>query len=203
MLPVTRAAADKLIFDCANIAYIASLFDRKALDRPVERLGLSVRQVFGHLALHLEWEADALPRLQAGEPGEGGPVEWDALNAEFARKTKDTPLLELLETISRGRDRLIAGLLKLDQAALDRKVAGETTLADIVESWLTHIEEHALDLLDVEPALRRDPLVLDWILYADFPDRPDLNERLDRLFEEVREWAESEPDDDEEDDDDT
>lgn len=203
MLPATRAAADKLIFDCANIAYIASLFDRKALERPVERLGWSVRQVFGHIALQLDWAADAVPKLLAADPNERGAVDWDALNAEFARKAEGMSLVEILETMARGRDRLIAQLLALSEADLNRKVLGETTLVDIIESWLPHMEEHALDLLDAEPALRRDPMVLGWILYADFPGRPDLNERVDQLYEEVREWAESESDEAEEDDDDS
>ncbi|MCK9519421.1 MAG: DinB family protein [Dehalococcoidia bacterium] len=189
MLPEMRAAADKLIFDCANTEYVATTIGPRALDRPIERLGWSVRQLIGHLALSLETCADKLPKLSTAAPSELESFDRDEANAEMAAKTAKTPLPDLLETMARGRDRCIAAFADLDEQALARKVAGETTLGDVIRSWLPHFEEHALDFLDAEPKLRRDILVLNWVLYADYGDRPDLIERQRELMAEVRQWA--------------
>jgi hypothetical protein len=197
MLPEMRAAADRLIFDCATTHYVATTIGKRALDRRIERLGWTVRQLVGHLALSLEAYADALPRLTGGEASPE-PFDWDAANAEMAVTTAKTPLPELLETLARGRDRCIDGFLALGETALAKPMAGGTTVGEVVRSWLPHFEEHALDFADAEPKLRRDPMVLNWILYADYAGRPDLLDRQGALMTEVREWLRDEDDEDEE-----
>lgn len=199
MLPEMRAAADKLIFDCANTEYVATTIGPRALDKPVERLGWTVRQLIGHLALSLEAYADNLPKLTGAEVSQPGTFDWDAANAEMATKTAKTPLPDLLETLTRGRDRCIAGFAVLDAAALARPVAGDTTLGDVIDSWLPHFEEHALDFLDAVPKLRRDVMVLNWVMYADYAGRPDLIERQQELMGEVREWLDEDEDEQEND----
>lgn len=82
----------------------------------------------------------------------------------------------------------------MDQQSLSREVREGVSGADVVESCLGHFEEHGLDLADAEPALRRDPMILNWLLYADFQGQPELLERQERLAADVREWLQSEAD---------
>lgn len=193
MQPELRAAADKLIFDVATAKYVASILGKRVLDRRIESLDWTARQLIGHLALSLEAYAGALERVASGEGGLARS-DWDAANAEMAAKTEKARLPDLLETMSNARDHAIGALSRMDQQSLSREVREGVSGADVVESCLGHFEEHGLDLADAEPALRRDPMMLNWLLYADFQGQPELLERQERLAADVREWLQSEAD---------
>jgi len=193
MLPEMRAAADKLIFDVATTKYVASIIGKRALDRRIDSLGWTVRQLLGHLAFSLETYADQVAALAAGDDS-AARIDWDAANAEAAEATAKRRLPELLDTMSGARDRCIAEFSRLDEQALERQVRDGMTIRQIVNGCMGHFEEHALDLTDAEPRLRQDPMVLNWILYADFERHPRLKARQEQLVAEVREWLKSEDD---------
>ena len=51
------------------------------------------------------------------------------------------------------------------------------------------------DIIDALPKLKRDAMVLNWVLYADFAAQPGPLERQKKLANEVREWLRAEEED--------
>jgi hypothetical protein len=191
-----RAASDRLIFDVATVKYLVSAMRKNDFERRCKALDWTVRQTIGHLALSLETAAAALPELLAADPGaDNAPPDWDALNADMARETATMPIGDIMETLARARDASIAAFLPLSEADLARPVTASVTVGDIIESWGSHFDLHAIDLVDAIPRLRFDPLLLNWVLYADYSRNPDLLARQQRLLADVREHYAEEEDD--------
>ncbi|MGE5595470.1 MAG: DinB family protein [Hyphomicrobiales bacterium] len=188
MLPEGRAAADKVIYDAANLRYIAENAGKKGLEKRAPATGWTVRQTIGHLAFALHSYADSLPVLTGVEPGNPGGFDVAAFNAETAARTEKMPLPRILEELADGRDRCIDAFLALAEGDLDRPAGGAQTVRDLLRIWQCHFETHALDLLDAMPVFEQDPMVLNWVLHADFSAQPGLLERRQQLAARVREW---------------
>lgn len=186
MTPETRAAADRLILDVANVKYLAMTLGKGDLDRRCEATGWTMRQTIGHLAASLQVYGEALPRMAGGHEAAEERFDWDALNAETARRTAATPLPELLEALSGGRDGTIEALLALSEADLARPVTADVPLRAVIAAWMTHLSEHAIDFADTLPAARFDPMLLNWVLHADYSKSAARLERQQKLMAEVR-----------------
>lgn len=199
MLPEMRAAADKLVLDVANLRYIVSLLDRKDAARRTPG-GWPVHQVLGHIALSLGANAGAVDDLLKADSAAAVPGNGQGPNVERAVEAANMPLQQVMALLAVNRDRCIERYGRLREDELSRPVVGDSTLLQVMHSWLAHIEEHALDLADGLPQLRLDPMVLNWLLWADFAARPHLFARQQKLAQEARDrYGNRLPDPDEED----
>lgn len=197
MTPAVRAAADRFILDAANLKYLASCIPKGGMDRSVEALGWTVRQVIGHLVASQERYGQTIALLLADDPpAPGRGVE--EFNAQVAEQTRSTPLPDLLGRLDLATARLLALCERIPSEPSDYKLDG-LCLADALGPWSTHVAEHGIDLVDALPELRFDPMILNWILYADYSADECRFQRQLRLMADVRERF---GDDDEQEDDD-
>lgn len=196
MLPELHAAADRIVFDVANAKYAGAIAGKRGLERKAPGSEWTVRQALGHLAFALHRYADVIPAFAAGEPAHFDP---ESDNVDDARRSAKLPLPDILDTMAAGRDRLIAVLETLDEAALDRPVRGDLRLRGVVAAFAGHAEHHAIDFADALPRARMDPVILNWVLHADYTGRPALFERQQKLAAEVRAVIAASESDDEDD----
>jgi len=184
--PETRAAADRVILDVANVKYLAMTLGKGDLDRRCEATGWTIRQTIGHLAASLQVYGEALPRMAAAVGAAEEPFDWDVLNAETARRTAATPLPALLDALSRGRDATIEALLALSEQDLAQPVTASVPLRAVIAAWMTHLSDHAIDFADALPLARFDPMLLNWVLHADYSTSAPRLARQQQLMAEVR-----------------
>ncbi|MBI2765359.1 MAG: hypothetical protein HYX53_05520 [Chloroflexi bacterium] len=186
MLPELRAAADKLIFDTANIQHVVKHLPRKAADRTVEATGLTLRETFALISARQEWYARSVDQHLRGKhlaAGDGAGEQEYLLKKR--RQYEKPPLKDALRALSDARDRLIAAFERAgDDAASDDPGSIWSPAALLAQAH--HMEPHALDIAETVPELRGDPLLLNWAFNPDYRDRPDLHERQQRLFAIVR-----------------
>jgi hypothetical protein len=191
MLPEVRALADKLAYDVAMLKYVATGLPKGGLERTVPG-GWTVRQVLAHLAASEVMCVEALDRLLAGEPPVPPDFDPDRINAEAAQRHSEARLPDVLGALADARDAMISRFEQLTAVQLGSPFGRVPSLRTVLVAWSGHCEEHALDLVDVLPSLRVDPMVLNWVLHADYTDRPERNARQGRLFAEVREQLDRE-----------
>ncbi len=184
MTPELRAILDRFIVDWANVKYIATTLPKGALDAEVPGLEWNVRQLLAHIAGSLEHYADLAAGFVSDEaaPSHLDPEEF---NAETVEAAKRTPLPAILGRADRAINSLFGTLHALPDDAGDR-VFGQHRFGDALQTWSRHCIEHGMDLVDALPHTRDDPMVLNWILYADFDDDPPRFARQQRLLDEVR-----------------
>lgn len=185
MTPELRAILDRFMVDWANVKYIATTLPKGGLEAEVPGLEWNVRQLFAHVAASLERYAE----LAEGFAKDGShPVGFDpeAFNAETAEAAKRTPLPAILGRADRAINGLFETFAALPDDAGDRPYAN-LRFGDELHAWSLHCIEHGMDLADALPHTHDDPMVLNWILYADFDDDPARLARQQRLLEEVRE----------------
>lgn len=186
MVPEVRALADKLIYDVAMVRYMATSLPKGGLER-VAPGGWTMRQLLGHLGDAQARYVDALARFAAGEPPFPSGFDPDHLNRIAAPAFAKARLPALLESLGSTRDALLDLLGPLTPEQLGTPFSHGLTLLEALEGWSGHVEGHALDVIDAVPGLGRDPMVLNWVLYADYSRQPARLARQQRLFEEVRE----------------
>jgi len=186
MLPEVRALADKLIYDVAMVKYIATGLPQGGLERVVPG-GWSVRQVLAHVAASQTMYARALDRFLTGE--EPLPRGWDPdrINAEAAEAYARARLPGVLREFQASREATFSCFEQLTEAHLASPFWRVPSLGAVLTAWSRHCEAHALDLVDALPGARTDPMVLNWILHADYSDSPERTIRQQRVFAEVRE----------------
>jgi len=164
-----QAVADRLQYEHATVQHILALAPDEALGRNVAEHDWSVRQLMAHLAESQVFMAGALTRWVAGEP----PVEegWagpDAMNAENAALHADIDREALSELLRTSFLTLYRAVVALPEERLD-DAFGPSDLRGIVTGNLDHCLSHAPGLVDSLPEVCMDPLVLNWLLYAEFP----------------------------------
>lgn len=189
MLPALRALADRLIWDVANVRSVVERLPRGGLERRPAEGGRTLREIVAHLAAHqqaLAQEALAVAR------GEAAAAADERAKAQLAPAL---PLAESLAVLAAARDTLIATLEPLTAAQLEQTLGNGMTFGQLLEQRSRHLAHHSLDFADALPELRFDPMVLNWVLYADCGDDADLGRRQARLLAEVRERFASEPED--------
>lgn len=189
MEPDARAYADKLIYDVAMVRYMATSLPKGGLERTVPG-GWTVRQLLGHMGDAQSRYVAAISRALAGEKPFGDGFDPEQQNAAAAPGFAKAKLPALLAALVETRDAILGLLEPASQDQLDAPFSHGLTLVGALRRWSGHLEGHALDFIDAAPELRVDPMVLNWLLYADFSAVPAWQERQQKLFEEVREMLE-------------
>lgn len=186
MLPQVRALADKLIYDVAMVRYMAANLPKGGLERKIPG-GWTVRQLIGHLGDAQARYAAALANVLAGEPPFPGGFDPMGQNEIAAPAFARARLPALLESLGATRDALLNMMESFTPEQVNEPFSHGLSLAGALGMWSGHIEGHALDVIDAVPELGRDPMVLNWVLYADYASDPGRQLRQQRLFESVRE----------------
>lgn len=180
-----RATADRLMFDTGNLKYLATQLPKGALERTVSGPGWTVRQVLAHLADAQQGYAEMLEWLQDGprpEPSRFDPVTH---NADIVAKHRETPLPQIISLFDSSIRRLVPAFVVIDESA-SQLGASPHGLPDVLRVWARHAAGHAMEMLDVLPELRDDPMLLNWLLYEDFSEEPEHLASQQRLMEEVQ-----------------
>jgi hypothetical protein len=199
MTPAARAVADRFILDTANVKYVAEYLPRGAGRRVVARTGWTVTQTIGHLALEMTDLAEAINELTAGAEQSPTGVDRAAVDAEHARISAKWSAKELIRRLDAGLVAVTGALAKLDEVPQGSMVGGRT-MDEALDS--THAAAHGLELSEALEEMRFDPMMLNWLLAADFSGKPQLFDRQRKLFEEARAYFRALGEDDDEDDDD-
>ena len=184
MTPELRAILDRFMYEQATVTHIVMSLPSEGAERVVGGTGWTIRQLVAHFAASQEGYAAAIGRWLAGEPVEPEGFDPDRANAETARTNAETPLPELLVRLRTSLRELFAAFHAIPDEGLAEPF-GPSGALEIFHSWGRHYLDHGLDLLDAAPEVRFDPLVLNWILYADFVDEPS-KVRQQQLMKEVR-----------------
>ncbi len=185
MLAEVQALADKLVFDVAMLKHLATNLPRGGLERAVPG-GWTVRQVLAHLAAAQAMCVEASDRFLAGEPPVPPDFDPDRANAEAAPRYSQARLPEVLSGLSATRDAMLSRFEQLTAGQLASPFGRVPNLRTVLAASSRHAEGHALDLVDALPRLRLDPMVLNWVLHADYSGSAERNARQQKLFAEVR-----------------
>lgn len=174
MIPEVRAVADRLTWEGALAAYLASILPGGGPARRIHDLGWTVQQTYAHLARQEQMHADGLERLLRGEPLR--PAGWDhpAWEAETARLGGGLGIPHWLDEASRQRRRLYETFGALDDTRIHDLADSTRLLLDVMRMWSGHYAVHAFDILAVTPELTLDPLLVNWLLGLDTVGNPAL-----------------------------
>lgn len=189
MTPELRAIADRLIYEQATLKHMVALAPEDAMGRPAG--DRTAGETFGHLAAGMSACAAALEHWLAS----GGPLVLGN-GCELATSSTD-PLpgatrLNVTRALGSGLVSLVAALGRVPDAHLEPGADGVNAL-DALRGFGEHATGHAIELIEALPEVRMDPLVLNWVLAADFADAK--SQAWQRsLFEEVQEHLASLPD---------
>ena len=166
MHPEIRAIADRFMYETATLKLITALAPDGGLARPVPGLEWNAGQLLAHLALSLDNYRELVERWLAGADPLAG---WDpdAMNAETAAKYANATREGLRELFGNGIVGLVAALDTIPEGR-ETETLGRGTATETF-AWLGgHALRHAMPLVDALPEVRMDPLVLNWLLYAEF-----------------------------------
>lgn len=194
MTPELRAILDRFIYEQATVTHIVTALPAEGAERVVGETGWTIRQLVAHFAESQEGYAAAIGRWLAGEQVEPAGFDRDRVNAETARTHAETPLPELLVRLRKSLRALFAAF----HAIPDERLAdpfGPSSALESFHTWKRHYLDHGLDLIDAAPEVRFDPLVLNWLLYAEFIDERS-KARQRQLMEDVRAHYAARPGDD-------
>ncbi|MCL4242045.1 MAG: maleylpyruvate isomerase N-terminal domain-containing protein [Dehalococcoidia bacterium] len=184
MTPELRAILDRFMYEQATVTHIVTSMAPGGADRVLDGSGWTVRQLVAHLARAQEGYAAAISRWLAGEQVEGSDFDPDRTNAETAKANAETPLPELLVRLRMSLRALFEAFHGIADERLDGPFGAYGAL-ETFHAWERHYLDHGLDLLDAVPEVRYDPLVLNWILYAEFADERS-KARQQHLMDDVR-----------------
>ncbi len=192
IVPAARAAADRFILDTANVKYIAEYLPKDAIKRIVPANGWTVGQTIGHLALEMNDLAVAIDAAAAGSDQSSAVVEFAVSETEHARASAKWSANELTRRLDAGLIAITTALAKFDPAQSGPSI-GRWPVEDILDS--VHAAAHGLDLADALEEMRFDPMMLNWLLYVDFSDKPELFDRQRQLLDDARAYFQEEEED--------
>lgn len=184
MTPELRAILDRFMYEQATVTHIVTSLPAEGAERVVDGTGWTVRQLVAHFAAAQEGYAAAICRWLAGEQVEPNDFDPDRTNGDTAAASAGTPLPEAIARLRESLRTLSAALDGIADERLDEPFGAYGAL-ETFHAWERHYLDHGLDLLDAAPEVRFDPLVLNWILYAEFADELS-SARQQKLMEEVR-----------------
>lgn len=197
MTPELRAIADRFIYEQATLKHITALAPEEALRRPVGGLEWNVGQLLGHLGSSMGTYAEVVRKWLVGEPALDG-FEPDAMNAETAARFAAASRLDVTRELGTGLVNLFAALSAVPDDRLVEPL-GRGTALETLEAFGEHCLRHAIALVDALPEVRMDPLVLNWLLGAEFED--EASRAWQRaLLAEAQEYIASHPDEEDEED---
>lgn len=198
MDPHLHAAADKLIFDLAMAKYAASIVPKGALRRPLTKGGPTLRDTLVERAALQEGHAAAVRNFFDGKLLDGVDfADEQSYRREKKRLATGTPLKEVFASFARSRDRLRTVYAEVGEEQAGQQW-GEESLADRLLRDAHHLEAWGLEVAEVVPEVRLDPMLLNWALGADLEGDAAGQVRQERLFALVQ--AELDEEDDEIDD---
>jgi hypothetical protein len=189
MLPGLRAAADRVLFDVANLKYAVDVLDGE-LDARCPATGWTVRQTLAHLPDWLAFHASAVERWLANEPLVPEGWEIDAQNAEMVDRHTGTTGAAIVLDLQAARDRLIRVYERVTVARAAEPIPtarGETTVVALAEGATRHTIGHVLDLLEASPRLRSDLFLLNWALWDVVLTDADWMARRQHIVDDVQE----------------
>lgn len=195
MHPEIRAIADRFMYETATLKHITALAPEESLDRPVAHPTLGdVRMQFQHLALALEGFADEWAGWLRTS---GFRLGWrpcdlaaKAWIASRPRLKPDGPALR--EEFGRGLNSLIAALSSTPEGREEEETGGGELGIEVLRVLNEHALSHAIALMDALPEARMDPLVLNWLLYAEFEDEASKAWQA-KLLADAREYLANQP----------
>lgn len=197
MTPELRAIADRFIYETATLKHLTALSPEDAMVRPVTGSGWNAGQLLGHLGASMSSYADVLRRWLLGEPALDG-VNPDEKNGETATRFGEASRLDVTRALGQGLVDLFFALSAIPDDRLSEPL-GERTGLETLRSFSEHCLRHAILLVDALPEVRMDPLVLNWLLGAEFDD--EASQVWQRaLLAEAEEYIASHPDEDDEED---
>lgn len=168
MIPAMRAAADRLTWEGALLAYIASLLPAKVQERPIKATGRTIRQAYADLlASDAAHNADLAAAI--GRPAPAAPPH-------------DGTLAELVQRLAAARR---ARYLLFD---LVGELEAPNLLA-IIEDRSGAYAECAFTVIEALPEIEAEPLVVNWLALVDVEGdgRPHLAARKAAYISRVRE----------------
>jgi hypothetical protein len=118
------------------------------------------------------------------EPDSTGRYPWPS-NAETASRTATMPVPDLVALLDGSLVRNVAACERVDDTVASAMLVGRPLL-DVLAAMSRHLADHGLDFADTLPVLRHDPMVLNWLLYADYSDNAERTARQAKLLAEVR-----------------
>lgn len=194
MTPELRAILDRFMYEQATVTHIVMSLPPEGAERVVDGTGWTIRQLVAHFAASQEGYAETIGRWLAGEQVEPEGFDPDLTNAETAAANAETPLSELIARLRKSLRALFAAFHLIADEKLGEPFGRDTAL-ETFHTWERHYLDHGLDLLDAAPEVRFDPLVLNWILYAEFVDERS-KARQQQIMKEVRAHYAAMPDED-------
>jgi hypothetical protein len=196
MTPDLQAIADRFIYEHATLKHMLTLTSEADLGTSIPGSDWMVRQCLAHLSESLGGYAERIEAWLNGAALE----DWSSAeaNAEVAARSKSASAAELTATAAEGLRRLLPALRRIPEEHLSEPSVAEPAM-ETLKRFQRHASSHGPSLLEALPALKRDPLVLSWLLRVEFADAEN-RAWQSRLLAETREYLASLPDDDEEDD---
>ena len=197
MHPELRAIADRFMYEQATLKHIAALAPEGALARPVPGYDWNAAQLLAHLAQSLHAYTEVVDRWLVGDSSLEG---WDpdATNAETAAANATATVADIHRSFGIGLNGLVAALSRVpDERIADQ--LGRHPAVETLKALTGHSLAHALPLVDALPEVRMDPLVLNWLLDAEFEVEADRLWQAN-LLREAREYIANHPHEEEDDD---
>lgn len=196
MHPEIRAIADRFMYEQATLKHITALVPEAGLARPVPGMDWTVGQLLAHLAQSLHAYREVVEQWLSGTTSLEG---WDpdAINQQTANEHASATPRQLTDLFGAGLIGLVAALSAVPEDRIEEKL-GRGTFVETLRALSGHAVGHAIPLVDALPEVRMDPLVLNWLLYADFAD--DASDAWqERLLADAREYLATHPHEEEED----
>ena len=168
MHPLARAAADRLLFETANLRYVVTTLPKGGLDEPIAGGDWNPRQLLAHVSAYLDLQGSIIERVLKGE----APLPEGFRMEEFHDRTPENdgaPLPDLLDRLSAARDRLATSLADVTDEHLATQFR-TATIAAAIERWPRHVAAHGLEIVSTHEEFHVDPFVLNWLLPIDFND---------------------------------
>lgn len=183
MTPNVRAIADRFMYEQATLKHMMALVPDGGFERSVPGTEWTVRQLFAHLARILTTYSDTIREWLAGDDP---MASWDPeqVNNTTACAHVDTPADLISAAFAVGLNDLVATLAAVPDGRL-AEAFGHATFEETLLEWSEHFLSHAVPLVRALPEVRMDPLVLNWLLDADFDD-DELRAWQDTLLAEAR-----------------
>lgn len=190
-----RATADRFMYEQATVKHIVALIPEGGLDRAVPGHSWTVRQLLAHLAQSLNDYAAMVEKWLKGDSPIPPGWDPDEVNAGTAARMGAAAATQIVALFGAGLNSLVAALAAIPDERREEQF-GPAPLPEILKVFGRHCLSHAIPLVDALPEVRMDPLVLNWLLDADFEDDAS-RAWQSRLLDEAREYIATHPDEEE------
>lgn len=193
MTPELRAIADRFIYEQATLKHLTALAPEEAMQRPVNGTEWNVGQLLAHLGASMSTYAEAVRNWLLGEP-QDERIDPDATTAGTVDRFVGASRLDVTRELGQGLVNLFAALSAIPDERLSDTFGGAAAI-DTLRTFGEHCLGHAIPLVEALPEVRMDPLVLNWLLGAEFDDESSRAWQRS-LLAEAQEYIASHPDED-------